>query len=63
MKNDYSSFSSIENKHHIEEIIYNETKGMNNQQLIEYFQKSVEESGLKDWWKLIKKQDYSVKTV
>jgi hypothetical protein len=57
MKNDYSSFSSLDNKYQIEELIYNETKGMNNDQLIEYFKKSVEESSLKDWWKSIKKPD------
>ena len=57
MKNDYSSFSSLDNKYQIEELIYNETKGMNNEQLIEYFKKSVEESSLKDWWNSIKKLD------
>ncbi len=57
MKNDDRSFSSLNNKYLIEELIYNETKEMNNYQLLEYFKKSVEESSLKDWWNSIKKLD------
>lgn len=48
-------FDCLENKWRIQEQIYDETKNMTDKEIIQYFNKSVEESHLSEWLKKIKK--------
>lgn len=48
-------FDCLENKWRIQEQIYDETKNMTNKEIIQYFNKSVEESDLSNWLKKIKR--------
>jgi hypothetical protein len=56
-KNNDKSFDCLSNKWHVEELIYEETKEMTDNEIIDYFKKSVEKSSLGPWWQLLKKSN------
>lgn len=58
-------FDCLANKWQAEELIYEETKDLTDNEILEYFRKSVRDSKLDAWWKSLKKQtptvNYSIK--
>jgi hypothetical protein len=54
------NFDCLAFKWKAQEAIYEETKGMNRKELIEYFRNSVEEGPLGEWWKSLKKQNLNL---
>ncbi len=55
--NNEESFDSLENKWQVSEIIYDETKDMSDNELINYFQNSIIDSNLNNWWERVKLKD------
>mgnify|MGYP000933619806 CR=1 FL=1 len=55
-KNKKKDFDCLENKWKAAEAIYNETKNLGNEELIEYYRKSAKDGPFADWWESIKEK-------
>ena len=61
-KNKNKTFDCLANKWQAQEIIYENIKGMTDEEVIEYFRKSIQKSSLGDWWKALNEKKESMLT-
>ncbi len=62
MKTKNKTFDCLANKWRAQEIIYENIKGMTDEEVIEYFRKSIQKSSLGDWWKALNEKKESMLT-